>query len=294
MRLGAHLWLNFGVFDVLSSPRGLLVLVYLCHRLLHIDVPHSRPTTWVGLHPVHWLVHGDDTAVRVVEGVFTTGAQSLQELFLSQCCNNSGMQMLRRTIIDLAAYVVHDPQAPSAHGSGHSTIHLHINRELHAACNATVSATRDSCLNDTQSDVLSGTCMQDIKLYGIVKIKGFYLPFAFMAITMLMGGKPDALMADARGILVGHIWYFFTTLLPRGTGKVYLRTPRWVKWASDKLELSGDGAVTASAPRRRAPGFQMPSAAAVAAGRPGGGTSAPAGSGGGFQAFRGSGNRLGS
>lgn len=128
--------------------------------------------------------------------------------------------------------------------------------------------------------------MQDIKLYGIVKIKGFYLPFAFMAISMLMGGKPDELMADALGILVGHVWYFFTTLLPRGTGKVYLRTPHWVKWAADKLELSRDGQVRAS-------GFRMPPAAAVAAGRPGG-ASAPGGSGGGFRAFRGSANRLGS
>lgn len=109
---------------------------------------------------------------------------------------------------------------------------------------------------------------------------------------MLMGGKPDELMADALGVLVGHAWYFFTTLLPRGTGKVYLRTPRWVKWAADKLELTGNGAVTATAPRQRAPGFQMPSAAAVAAGR--GGASPAAGSGSGFQAFRGSGNRLGS
>jgi Derlin-2/3 len=138
---------------------------------------------------------------------------------------------------------------------------------------------------DNLEDVL-----QDIRLYGIVNIKGFYLPFAFMAVTMLMGGKPEDLMSDVRGILVGHLWYFFTTLLPKGTGKVYLRTPRWVKYLADKLELTTDG--PAAAPRRAAPGFRMPSAAAVAAGRPGGSAQAAAGSAG-FQAFRGSGNRLG-
>jgi Derlin-2/3 len=135
--------------------------------------------------------------------------------------------------------------------------------------------------------------LQDVKLYGIVKIKGFYLPFAFMALTMLMGGKPDELMSDVRGILVGHIWYFFTTLLPKGTGKVYLRTPRWVKYLADKLELTADGA--ASAPQRATHGFRMPSARLVAAGRPGGagGAPPPAAGSGGYQAFRGSGNRLG-
>lgn len=151
------------------------------------------------------------------------------------------------------------------------------------------STSSDSHLSESQSYM---SIMQDIKLYGIVKIKGFYLPFAFMAISMLMGAKPDALMGDAHGILVGHIWYFFTSLLPRGTGKVYLRTPQWVKWVADKLELTAGGSVTR--PQRQAPGFQMPSAAAVAASRPGGSGSAPAASGSGFQAFRGSGNRLGS
>lgn len=137
--------------------------------------------------------------------------------------------------------------------------------------------------------------IQDIKLYGIVKIKGFYLPFAFMAITMLMGGKPDEFLSDAQGILVGHLWYFFTTLLPRGTGKVYLRTPGWVKWGAEKLELRGGGAASAAAPPQRrsvAGAFRMPSQAAVAAGRPGGSAGSAADAR--FRAFQGSGNRLGS
>jgi hypothetical protein len=75
-----------------------------------------------------------------------------------------------------------------------------------------------------------------------VSIKGFYLPFAFAALDMIMG---KSLMTAAFGIAVGHLWYFLTTLLPRGSGQEYLKTPALVKRAAVALGLS--------APPRRAP-----------------------------------------
>lgn len=117
--------------------------------------------------------------------------------------------------------------------------------------------------------------MQDIKLYGIIKIKGFWLPFAFLALGMFLGGD---VFADLLGILVGHAWYFYTTLLPRGTGKQFLRTPWFIRWAAAKLELgSARPAVSVTAPPAQRP--------------------APAGGGqgqGGFRAFGGPARRLGS
>ena len=114
--------------------------------------------------------------------------------------------------------------------------------------------------------------MQEVKLYGLIKIKGFWLPFAFLGLTAVMGQDP---FLPACGILVGHLWYFFTTLLPRGTGQQYLPTPRWVATLASKLGM--EGAPVAPPPQQSAP-WRNPAAA-------------------GFRAFRGGsggGHRLGS
>lgn len=47
-------------------------------------------------------------------------------------------------------------------------------------------------------------------------IQSFYLPFAFLAITVLMGGSP---VLDICGIIAGHLWYFFTVLYPQSSGR---------------------------------------------------------------------------
>lgn len=78
--------------------------------------------------------------------------------------------------------------------------------------------------------------MQGLKLYGIVAIKGFWLPFAFLAIATLMGDSP---YLEVCGILAGHAWYFFTDLLPRGTGRTFLPTPQWVRALAVKIGMEG-------------------------------------------------------
>ena len=89
--------------------------------------------------------------------------------------------------------------------------------------------------------------MQQLKLYGIVAIKGFWLPFAFLAISTLMGDSP---YLEACGIFVGHVWYFFTDLLPRGTGRTFLPTPRWVRALALKIGMEGVRPPVATAPQR--------------------------------------------
>lgn len=57
---------------------------------------------------------------------------------------------------------------------------------------------------------------RQVSLYGLVTIQAFYLPFAFLFVTVIMGGSP---VPDLFGIAAGHLWYFFTDLYPRSSGR---------------------------------------------------------------------------
>ena len=92
-----------------------------------------------------------------------------------------------------------------------------------------------------------------MKLYGVIRIKGFWLPFAFMALSAIMGADP---FIEACGVLVGHFWYFFTSLLPQGMGRQYLRTPRWCALLASKLGMEGAAPPAAAAPNPAASMFR--------------------------------------
>ncbi|EEF27712.1 derlin-1 [Ricinus communis] len=64
-----------------------------------------------------------------------------------------------------------------------------------------------------------------INIYGLVSLKGFYLPWAMLALDLIFGNplKPDIL-----GMVAGHIYYFLTVLHPLSGGKFVLKTPFWV------------------------------------------------------------------
>ncbi|KAF3950318.1 hypothetical protein CMV_023912 [Castanea mollissima] len=64
-----------------------------------------------------------------------------------------------------------------------------------------------------------------ISIYGLVSLKGFYLPYAMLAVDLLLGNplKPSIL-----GMVVGHLYYFLTVLHPLAGGKFILKTPLWV------------------------------------------------------------------
>ncbi|KAI4384712.1 hypothetical protein MLD38_002830 [Melastoma candidum] len=64
-----------------------------------------------------------------------------------------------------------------------------------------------------------------INIYGVVSLKGFYLPWAMLALDLIFGNplKPDIL-----GMVAGHLFYFLTVLHPLSGGKFILKTPLWV------------------------------------------------------------------
>ncbi|XP_050254434.1 derlin-1-like isoform X1 [Quercus robur] len=64
-----------------------------------------------------------------------------------------------------------------------------------------------------------------ISIYGLVSMKGFYLPYVMLAVDLLLGNplKPGIL-----GMVVGHLYYFLTVLHPLAGGKFILKTPLWV------------------------------------------------------------------
>eukprot|EP00798_Chlamydomonas_sp_ICE-L_P017863 gene17863-24253_t len=119
---------------------------------------------------------------------------------------------------------------------------------------------------------------QQVSIMGMVKIKSFYLPFAFCAMSLIMG---DDITPDIAGIVAGHIYYFLWDLYPRAGGPNLLKTPVWLKNAlADGL---GIGAANAGVANN---GIRVGQAAGAGAG----GAPAPQQ---GFNAFRGGGRRLG-
>ncbi|XP_050387492.1 derlin-1-like [Argentina anserina] len=64
-----------------------------------------------------------------------------------------------------------------------------------------------------------------INVYGVVSLKGFYLPYVMMALDLLLG---NSLKPDMLGIVAGHLYYFLTVLHPLAGGKNMLKTPLWV------------------------------------------------------------------
>jgi len=89
------------------------------------------------------------------------------------------------------------------------------------------------------------------------QIKGAYLPFFLMGISMLMGQPP---VSDAAGLAAGHVFYFLAEVLPLKYGRDFIRTPEWlirlVDWASDTNTFhQTPGGRTVIPPNQRAAGF---------------------------------------
>lgn len=61
---------------------------------------------------------------------------------------------------------------------------------------------------------------------GMMKVQGFYLPWIYVAMDLVMGANP---VESLLGIFVGHLYYFFGTLHPMRTGKNFLGTPLWFR-----------------------------------------------------------------
>lgn len=64
-----------------------------------------------------------------------------------------------------------------------------------------------------------------ISIYGVVSLKGFYLPWAMLALDLIFG---DPLLPDILGMVAGHLYYFLTVLHPLAGGKYIFKTPLFV------------------------------------------------------------------
>lgn len=94
---------------------------------------------------------------------------------------------------------------------------------------------------------------QPVSIMGVFKLQGFYLPWALLVLTMLMGGSP---VPDLIGILIGHLYYFLTVLHPAAGGRELVKTPQFLKNAIQDM-YGGYGFVNPNyrapqAPERRA------------------------------------------
>ncbi|KAL6321710.1 hypothetical protein AAG906_031220 [Vitis piasezkii] len=75
-----------------------------------------------------------------------------------------------------------------------------------------------------------------LNFYGLVSFKGFYLPWIYLTVDLLLGNplKPDIL-----GMVAGHLYYFLTVLHPLAGGKNILKTPLWVSFQGKSYRLGG-------------------------------------------------------
>ncbi|KAI9907363.1 hypothetical protein PsorP6_004650 [Peronosclerospora sorghi] len=60
-----------------------------------------------------------------------------------------------------------------------------------------------------------------VAIWGL-RFEGFYLPWALIAFTVLVGGNP---MMDVFGVVAGHLYYFLVEVLPATKGWNLLQTP---------------------------------------------------------------------
>lgn len=101
---------------------------------------------------------------------------------------------------------------------------------------------------------------QKVSIMGLVTVMSFYLPFAFVGMSIVMGQDP---IPDIIGIVVGHLYFFLKVLYPATSGRQLLVTPQFLRnWLASR-------------------GLGVPTFTHAAAGQPE------------FRAFRGAGMRLG-
>lgn len=65
-----------------------------------------------------------------------------------------------------------------------------------------------------------------VSIMGFFSVEAFYVPFAFMGISLISGGN---WVSDLLGIIVGHLYYTLKWLLPSQGRQSFLETPQFVK-----------------------------------------------------------------
>lgn len=82
-----------------------------------------------------------------------------------------------------------------------------------------------------------------------IPVQGMYLPFAYAAITVFMGGSIYDL---CHGMGIGHIYYFLVDVVPQVYGKDVLQTPQFL------IDQLGVGEFAPAAVQAQAPGRAQP------------------------------------
>ncbi len=95
-----------------------------------------------------------------------------------------------------------------------------------------------------------------MNIYGFI-VKGLHLPWAFMAIHVLMGASP---IPDLIGIAIGHTYYFLVSEMPSRFGIKILSTPHFLRnyfdqnYSNVHFVGGGRGVTQGAAPGGNAPG----------------------------------------
>lgn len=110
---------------------------------------------------------------------------------------------------------------------------------------------------------------QSTSVMGLVTIRTFYMPFAFLGLALC--GVGGSFTSSLLGLIAGHLYYFLKVVHPAAGGARLLETPGWFERALLRAKII-------------APGSARPGAAAAVAGA---NPSDPS-----FRAFAGTGRRL--
>lgn len=86
---------------------------------------------------------------------------------------------------------------------------------------------------------------QTTSVMGLVTIRTFYLPFAFLGLALC--GVGGSFAADVLGLVAGHAYYFLKVVHPAGGGRRLLETPRWFESALLRLKVIAPAAATPAA-----------------------------------------------
>lgn len=99
---------------------------------------------------------------------------------------------------------------------------------------------------------------QIVNIFGF-KLKALYLPWAFLAIHLLMG---KGIILPLVGIFVGHLYYFLVEVLPNTHDIDLIRTPKFVRdiiaYASNTTPVAANPSRTANTPSNPQNRFPAP------------------------------------
>ena len=122
--------------------------------------------------------------------------------------------------------------------------------------------------------------MTQVGFFGIIKFQALYLPFALLGLDVIQGASP---WTGIRGIVAGHLYWFFTEIFPDMYGWRIVQTPEWLVRLVYRHRASRSWS-TYSAPTTR-------SVPAMQSGAPAG-QSTTSSSSSGFRAFTGKAHKL--